>query len=118
MNIARSFRPAAIAVTLLVGFGFTAAANAQSGSAGGSDWTPAILPDGQPDIQGIWNNVDAQATPMELPDGFSGPDFTPEDLQAIAEARAARRAPGAWARTARTGSTRTGTRWRANPRPH
>ena len=89
MNIARTHRPAAIAVAVLLGLGFAAAASAQSGSAGGSDWTPAILPDGQPDIQGIWNNVDAQATPMELPDGFSGPDFTPEDLQAIAEARAA-----------------------------
>ena len=82
-------RPAAVAGALLLVLGLAGAAHAQSGSAGGSDWTPAILADGQPDIQGTWNNVDAQATPMELPDGFSGPDFTPEDLQAIAEARAA-----------------------------
>lgn len=52
------------------------------------DWTPARLTDGQPDIQGMWNNVDASSTPLELPDGFSGPDFSTEDLQAIAKARA------------------------------
>ena len=57
--------------------------------ANNSGWEPARLSDGQPDIQGMWNNIDALATPLELPDGFSGPDFTPEDLQAIAEARAA-----------------------------
>ena len=51
-------------------------------------WTPRRLADGQPDIQGMWNNIDAQSTPLELPDGFSGPDFSKEDLQAIAEARA------------------------------
>ena len=51
-------------------------------------WSPARLADGQPDIQGMWNNIDALSTPMELPDGFSGPNFSPEDLQAIAAARA------------------------------
>ena len=51
-------------------------------------WSPARLSDGQPDIQGMWNNIDALSTPLELPDGFSGPDFSPEDLEAIAMARA------------------------------
>jgi len=54
-----------------------------------ASWEPAFLADGQPDIQGIWNNIDALSTPLELPEGFSGPTFTPEDLQDIAEARAA-----------------------------
>ena len=48
-----------------------------------------MLADGQPDIQGTWNNIDALSTPLELPEGFSGPDFSPEDLRAIAAARAA-----------------------------
>ena len=83
----------AVAVALAVGLGLSAPARAQE--AGDTAWAPAILADGQPDIQGMWNNIDALSTPLELPDGFSGPDFSVEDLQAIAEAReeeAARRA--------------------------
>ena len=75
-----------VVLTMLVGVGSANPAWAQV--ANDSGWEPARLPDGQPDIQGMWNNIDALATPLELPDGFSGPDFTPEDLQAIAEARA------------------------------
>ena len=72
----------------------TAAALALSAPAWGQQardtaWEPARLADGQPDIQGVWNNIDALSTPLELPDGFSGPDFTPDDLRAIAAARAA-----------------------------
>ena len=52
-------------------------------------WSPPRLADGQPDIQGMWDNVGALNIPLELPDGFSGPHFTPEDLAAIAAARAA-----------------------------
>jgi hypothetical protein len=55
------------------------------------EWTPDRLPDGQPSIQGMWNNVDANHTPLELPDEFAGRDsFTPEELQAFVEDRAAR----------------------------
>ena len=71
----------------------TAAALALSAPAWGqvrdTAWEPARLADGQPDIQGVWNNIDALSTPLELPDGFSGPDFSPDDLRAIAAARAA-----------------------------
>ena len=72
----------------------TAAALALSAPAWGQQardtaWEPARLADGQPDIQGVWNNIDALSTPLELPDGFSGPDFSPDDLRAIAAARAA-----------------------------
>ena len=88
MITSTTVRPVAAAGALLLVLGLAGAAHAQSGSAGGADWTPAILADGQPDIQGMWNNVDALATPLELPDGFSGPGFTPADLEAIALARA------------------------------
>ena len=88
MITSTTVRPVAVAGALLLVLGLAGAAHAQSGSAGGADWTPAILVDGQPDIQGMWNNVDALATPLELPNGFSGPDFTPADLEAIALARA------------------------------
>lgn len=57
-------------------------------AAGGQDWTPARLADGQPDIQGMWNNADANHTPLELPDELSGREsFTEEELRALAKAR-------------------------------
>ena len=77
---------ALIALAVLVGVGGSTPAWGQDGNT--AVWEPARLADGQPDIQGMWNNIDALSTPLELPDGFSGPTFTPEDLQAIAEARA------------------------------
>jgi hypothetical protein len=73
-------------VAVLTGVGLSTPAWGQVSNS--TAWEPARLSDGQPDIQGMWNNIDALSTPMELPDGFSGPDFTPEDLQAIAAARA------------------------------
>jgi len=51
-------------------------------------WVPARLADGQPDIQGMWNNIGVSDTPLELPDGFSGPKFSQAELEAIAKARA------------------------------
>ncbi len=77
---------ASTALAVLVGVGATPTWG-QDGST--AAWEPARLSDGQPDIQGMWDNIDALSTPLELPDGFSGPTFTAEDLQAIAGARAA-----------------------------
>ena len=44
------------------------------------EWTPKILSDGQPDITGMWNNVGATATPLELPERFQGRVPTQEEL--------------------------------------
>ena len=82
-----------VMVMALVGFVFSAPVAGQNRN--NLEWSPEILSDGQPNIQGMWSNLDALATPMELPDGFSGPDFSADDLVAIAAARqaeAARRA--------------------------
>src|SRR6185503_9940156 len=50
---------------------------------------PARLADGQPNIQGIWNNEEANFTPLELPKELAGrTTFTPEELQARAEKNA------------------------------
>ena len=57
-------------------------------SAAAQDWEPARLADGQPDIQGMWNNADANHTPLELPDELSGREsFTQEELRELAQAR-------------------------------
>ena len=49
-------------------------------------WTPPRLADGQPNIQGMWNNEEANFTPLELPKDLAGrTSFTQEELQARAE---------------------------------
>ena len=75
-----------VTLAVLVGVGLSAPAWGQDSNT--IAWSPARLADGQPDIQGMWNNIDALSTPLELPGGFSGPDFSPDDLEAIATARA------------------------------
>ena len=37
-----------------------------------SEWQPTYLSDGQPNIMGMWNNVGATATPLEMPEQFRG----------------------------------------------
>ena len=52
------------------------------------EWSPKRLADGQPDIQGMWNNADANHTPLELPDDLVGREsFTKEELRELAKAR-------------------------------
>ena len=82
------------------------------------------LADGQPDIQGMWNNEESNFTPLELPKELAGRStFTPEELQARAEALAKAESPPA-TRPGRTmsgsmpciGSIGTGaSRWRDWP---
>ena len=52
------------------------------------NWSPTLLADGQPNIEGMWNNSDAMFTPLELPEELAGQDLSPEQLQQRAEARA------------------------------
>ena len=65
--------------------GFTAPAIAQGVQDG---WEPERLADGQPDIQGMWNNTRAMFTPLELPEELAGrDDLTSEELRQRAAAR-------------------------------
>ena len=83
----RSMVTVAILATLLC-VGLSAPALGQGAEDATETWMPARLADGQPDIQGMWNNIGVSDTPLELPDGFSGPNFSEADLKAIATARA------------------------------
>ena len=56
-----------------------------------STWTPELLADGQPNITGMWNNSNAMFTPLELPEDLADREFSTEELQARAEARASGR---------------------------
>jgi hypothetical protein len=79
----------AFVLGLVFTIGFTASAQGQNSAGSGKPWTPKRLADGQPDIQGMWNNEDANFTPLELPDELKGrTSFTREELQALAVARA------------------------------
>ena len=75
------------ALTLTIGMSTSARGQSTAGSS--KQWGPHRLADGQPDIQGMWNNEEANFTPLELPDGLQGrSSFTRQELQALAEARA------------------------------
>src|SRR5262245_25019383 len=66
--------------------GTLAPAYAQQAAKAQKAWTPARLADGQPNIQGMWNNEEANFTPLELPKDLAGrTSFTQEELQARAE---------------------------------
>ena len=61
-----------------------------------SDWTPNILSDGQPDITGMWNNVGATATPLELSDQFQGRVPSQEEITEFIHARDSARKAAVW----------------------
>ena len=68
--------------------GISTPADGQSAEGRTQEWTPQRLADGQPNIQGMWNNADANHTPLELPDELAGRDsFSQEELRALSKAR-------------------------------
>jgi len=81
---------AAMIITLSFLSFFSASTNAQS------LWTPNTLADGQPDIGGMWNNVGATATPLELPDQFQGRIPSQEELQVFIQGRDEARKSATW----------------------
>lgn len=61
-----------------------------------SEWSPKLLSDGQPDIGGMWNNVGATATPLELPEQFQGREPTPEEIATLIQTRDEARKSATW----------------------
>ena len=63
-----------------------------SGQANGKPWTPPRIPDGHPDLQGIWDF--RSATPLQRPAQFAGKEFMTAAEVAEYERRAAEREDG------------------------
>lgn len=82
----------AMKMLTVLAFAFTLLATASAQS----DWTPNLLADGQPDIGGMWNNVGATATPLELPEQFQGRMPTQEELTRFIEGRDEARKAVTW----------------------
>lgn len=60
------------------------------------DWTPEKLPDGQPNITGMWNNVGATATPVEMPEEFEGRVPSADELAEFISRRDEARKNNVW----------------------
>ena len=73
----------AIAVMLLMLAPVSGQSQAQTAAA--DTWTPPRTPDGQPDLQGIWNNN--TSTPLERPEEFADKPFLTEEERAVYTAR-------------------------------
>jgi len=73
----------ALALVSLAPVGVAGQAPAKAKTAAMKTWTPPRTPEGQPNLQGIWNY--APSTPLERPTAFAGKQFLTDDELAQAE---------------------------------
>lgn len=59
-------------------------------------WTPTRLANGHPDINGMWNNVGAAHTPLEMPAEFDGRVPTEEEIATLIQGRSDSRKAVQW----------------------
>ena len=86
----RSVLPVLLAAALAGG---AAAAHAQNG--GGAADLPRLA-GGQPDLNGVWNNVGSAHVPLELPDALAGRDVSQADVDALVRERSDARKAVTW----------------------
>ena len=86
MGLHLSVNRAALASAVVLALFVAVPAVAQTPDPG---WEPARTADGQPDIQGLWNNVGAFFTPFERPRELDGrEDVGADELQSVLEEQA------------------------------
>jgi hypothetical protein len=81
--------------TLVALGGWPTTAHSQEAT-GPASWTALRLADGQPDLNGMWNNVGAAHTPLELPAEFEGRVPTEEEIAALIQGRSDSRKAVQW----------------------
>ena len=77
-----------LAIAMLVSPALAGAQNDADAGGVPEGWTPERLADGQPNIQGMWNNTRAIFTPLELPEELAGQELTLSEAELQARARA------------------------------
>ena len=75
----RSFRSGALVATVAFGLLVAVSGTLAQGQIGvRKTWNPPRTPDGQPDLQGVWNF--STITPMERPANVTGTEFTDQEI--------------------------------------
>ncbi len=87
MNRATVLPTLAVATLLLIAAPPAAAQSETGRGAEATVWTPQRLPDGQPNMSGMWDNTRALFTPLELPEELTGQDPSADELRSRAQAQ-------------------------------
>ena len=80
-----------LSTLVIAAIGFVPAALAQK-----STFEPPRLADGQPDLNGTWNNVGSSHIPLELPDEFADRVPSQEEIDQLVKARSDRGKSVTW----------------------
>jgi hypothetical protein len=90
---------AALVTTMVFAVGFAATVDGQAGAApkkaGGAGRPIPKTADGHPDLQGLWNSIDAFLTPLERPSKLAKENVSDEELSEVLRQEAQKKIDGA-----------------------
>ena len=86
----------ALVAAVFLTFAASTSAGGQTAGTATQKWTPQRLADGQPDINGTWNNVGAAHIPLELPAELVGKTLSLGERQALVKERSDSRKAVEW----------------------